>query len=386
LLLISANSAWNIVNFRSEMVAALRGAGFAVAVAAPDDGSGARLEALGATFLPFPLAATAKSPVHDLGLLARYLRLFRRHRPAAFLGFTAKANIYGSIAARWCGVPAINNVTGLGTAFLHGRRLEMLLAGLYRLAFRRSARVFFHNDEDRALFIRRGLVRPAQAQTIPGSGIDLQRFALAPPSSRPGEASVFLFIGRLLWEKGAGEFAQAAALVRHRYPKARFLMAGEVADGARAVPRAELERWCEDGVVEYLGKVGDVRPLIASADCLVLPSWREGLPRVVLEAAAIGRPAIVSDAPGCRQAVEDGVTGLLHQLRSAESLVLAMERFMAMPADRRTRMGAMARAHAEERFRVQHVCAAYLDALHEMGLFCPDGGCGPAGLAVEGSR
>jgi glycosyltransferase involved in cell wall biosynthesis len=324
------------------------------------------LEREGVRFLPLPMSPDGTSPLQDAALLARYCSLLRKLAPAAFLGFTPKPNVYGSLAARLCGVPSVNNLTGLGTAFIHGSTLERLVSSLYRLSLRNSEAVFFHNPDDRDLFVSRRLVRPDRASVIPGSGVDLELFRPAPFPDN-GQGPTFLFVGRLLREKGAGEFAEAARAVKRAYPEARFRMLGGFADGSRAVPRGVVDEWQSDGSIEHLGTCSDVRPHIAAADCVVLPSYREGLPRVLIEAAAMARPAIASDVPGCRHVVVDGVTGFLCASRSSEAVAEAMIRMIRKSSTERESMGRRARAHAEEHFGVERVWTEYLSVLTRIG-------------------
>ena len=365
LLLLSANTAWNIHNFRMELVAALQREGYRVAVAAPPDEALELLERAGVLFVPLPMNGSGTSPVDDLILLARYWRLFRRLRPAAFLGFTPKPNIYGSIAARLCGVPTINNITGLGTAFIHGSPIERLVSALYRRALRHARAVYFHNCDDRDLVVGRRIVRADRAVLIPGSGVDLEHFA-PDPLPDDGSGPTFLFAGRLLREKGVEEYWQAARAVRQAHPEARFRMIGAFADDGRGISRSEVERWQAEGTIDYLGTCSDIRPHISAADCLVLPSYREGLPRVLLEGAAMGRPSIAFDVPGCRQAIVDGRTGYLCKPRSSEALAEAMIRMIRLGPEDRQAMGMRARAYAEEQFGVERVWSEYLSVLGEI--------------------
>ena len=364
LIVVAANSSWNIVNFRGGLVKGLVAAGYRVIVVAPEEGASAdQVRALGAAVEPVAFRSSRLSPVADLALLVGYGRLFRRYRPRAMLGFTIKPNIFGSIAARIAGVRAINNISGLGTAFLRGRLLRRVASGLYRRALAGSSTVFFQNDDDCALFVSQRLVRADQTALLNGSGVDLDRFVPRPERAADGEFR-FLLVARLLWDKGVGEFVEAARIVRARHPNARFQLLGFVgADNRSAVPRATLDQWCAEGVVDYLGATDDVRPAIAAADCVVLPSYREGLPRSLIEAAAMGRPAIATDVPGCRAAIEVGVTGLPCAPRSASSLADAMERIMSLEPAERTAMGSAARARAERLFDQRTVVAAYLDAI-----------------------
>ena len=361
-IVLAANSAWNVLNFRMNLVRAVEAQGFkAIALVPPGEGE-AELRRAGMPVHIIPMRPDDTSPWSGAMLVAHYLRSLRRIRPAAFLGFTPKPNIFGSIAASALRIPVINNVTGLGTAFIHGGVLGTLVPNLYRLALRRSARVFFHNEEDLQLFVGCGLVKAEQAVVIPGSGVDLNRFAVTP---LPGGAEnpTFLFIGRLLWEKGVGEFVEAARRVKERAPAARFRILGPTDEGKRGVPKIELQRWIGEGAVEYLGTAADVRPCIQAADCVVLPSYREGMPRVLLEAAAMGRPLIGADVPGCRQIVDDGVTGFRCAVRSDSSLADAMMKIAELSPDERRQVGARARGVVEERFSEERVNSAYVDAL-----------------------
>jgi len=318
-IVFAANSAWNILNFRMNLVRALAVQGLVPVALVPAGDGNEELKRAGITVHTIPMLADETSPLSGFLLVARYIRELRDIRPAVFLGFTPKPNIFGSMAASALNIPVINNVTGLGTAFIHGGILGTLVPTLYRVALRRSQRVFFHNPEDRALFQQRGLVKREQAEVIPGSGVDLQRFVATPLPGNVGHFT-FLFIGRLLWEKGVGEFVEAARSIKAQFPDARFQVLGPTDDGKRGVPAAELDRWKTEGIVEYLGTTPDVRPFIGAADCVVLPSYREGMPRVLLEAAAMARPIIGADVPGCRQIVREGETGFLAEVRSSASL------------------------------------------------------------------
>ena len=361
-IVLAANSSWNLHNFRAPILRRLRELGYRIVAAVPDSDCADRLEEMDAQVEVIAMDPRGLSLPADARLLFAYYRLLRRIRPAAFIPFTAKPNIYGSIAAAWARVPVINTVTGLGTGFLSGAALRQVMTSLYRVALGRSQRVFFHNCEDRDMFVDKGLVKEHQAAVVAGSGVDLERFTPAPPSENPHP--VFLYVGRFLRDKGAGEFADAAYCVKAKH-SAIFRMLGVAENHPKAVPPDEVERWRRDGVVELLGTVDDVRPAIAAADCVVLPSYREGLPRVILEAAAMSRPVIATDVPGCRQAVENGITGLLCEARSAEAVADAMIAILDMPAEQRAEMGREGRRKAEREFSQDRVAAAYAEALAE---------------------
>jgi glycosyltransferase involved in cell wall biosynthesis len=361
-IVLAANSAWNIVNFRGGLIRALARAGYRPIVVAPHEtGAEARITALGVERFALPVDRSGLNPLTDLRLLLAYRRLLRRLRPAAFLGFTIKPNIYGCLAAGSLGIPAIPNVSGLGTAFIRPGPLQRLVTNLYRAAFRKAAIVLFQNGDDCRLFVERGIVQPGRTRIVPGSGVDLNRFA---PASQPIGAPTFLLVSRLLGDKGVREFVEAARMLRQRLPGARFQLLGPIDEGNRtAIRREELDRWIGEGTIEYLGSTDDVRPYLANASAVVLPSYREGLPRSLLEGAAMARPLIATDVPGCREVVKERGNGSLCAVRDARSLADAMARFADLPMGERERMGAASRAMVQERFSEEVVIQAYLDEL-----------------------
>jgi glycosyltransferase involved in cell wall biosynthesis len=361
-IVLSANSDWNIANFRPGLIRALRTAGYDPVVIAPQDPAAeTRMQALGIERIPIRIERSGVNPWADLRLLAQYRRLLNELRPVAYLGYTIKPNVYGSFAAASLGIPALPNVSGLGTAFIRGGPLQQVVIRLYRIGFAKAPVIFFQNGEDRQLFVDKRIVRPEQARVLPGSGVDLDRFAPSPPADGP---STFLFVGRLLRDKGVNEFIEAARLVRARLPDARFQLLGPVDEGNRtAIIRRQLDAWVGEGIVEYLGTTDDVRPFVAASSAVVLPSYREGLPRSLLEAAAMARPLIAADAPGCRDVVEDGVNGYLCAVRDSASLADAMRRFDGLPLERRIAMGEAARRKVQERFSEGRVVDTYLEVL-----------------------
>jgi len=361
-IVLSANSDWNIANFRSGLIRALQGAGYRpVVIAPPDPAAESRMRELDVERIPVRIDRSGLNPIADLTLLQTYRRLLGQLKPAAYLCYTIKPNIYGSLAAASLGIPAIPNVSGLGTAFMKSGPLQQVVTRLYRVGFRRAPAVFFQNEEDRALFVDRKLVRAGQTRVVPGSGIDLDRFT---PSPSPDGPPTFLFVGRVLRDKGVAEFVEAARSLRPVLPSSRFQLLGPIDDGNRtAVSRAELDQWVAEGVVEYLGTTDDVRPFIAGATAVVLPSYREGLPRSLLEGAAMARPLVASDVPGCRQVVEDGINGFLCAARDPASLAAALLRLADLPRQERAAMGQAARRKVQEQFSEEFVVQAYLDVI-----------------------
>ena len=357
-VVICANTAWNLANFRAPLIASLLADGHRVIAAAAADGSESKLRGLGAEFRSLPVQSSGRNPLADLRLLAAITRLLAGEPSAQLMTFTIKPNIYGALAARLTGNRTLATISGLGSAFLAGGLTGHLIDRLYRLGLGGARAVFFQNDEDRDLFVERRLVRADQIRRVPGSGIDLTAFAAMPLPG--GAAPVFLFIGRLLLDKGVREFVEAARLVKASGHQAQFRMLGECGvDNPSAVPFSEVERWSADGTINYLGSAEDVRGSIAEADCIVLPSYREGVPRSLLEGAAMGRPLIATDVAGCRDIVEEASNGFLCEPRSAGALADAIRRMVELAPAERQAMGRRARAKVEREFAVERVVAAY---------------------------
>lgn len=363
LVVVCANFAWNLVNFRAGLIRGLVAAGYRVLAVAPADAAmEARLRALGADFAATPIDAMGLAPHRDLATFLAFRRLIASHRPAAWLSWTIKPNVYGALAARLAGVPAFPNVSGLGTAFIRQDLLTMLVRRLYRLGFDRAPVVFFQNADDRALFLDGAMVRAGQARLLPGSGIDT--VAWAPEDSVRPPRRRFLMLARVVADKGVREYVAAARELRARWPDARFRLAGflDVANRT-AISAAEVDGWVAEGAIEYLPPVEDVRPLIRAADFVVLPSYREGLSRVLLEAAALGRPIITTDVPGCRDIVDDGVNGFLCAARSVAALAAALERAARTEDSEWRELAAAGRARVIAGFSQERITGEYLAAL-----------------------
>ena len=366
-ILLSANSAWNIVNYRLGLVETIEQAGYRVVLAVPPGADVGQLATEDRLLCSIDMQPRGTSVRADLRLFLNYFRLMRRLRPAAFLGFTVKPNVYGSLAARICGVKTIANISGLGKLFVRPTALTKLVTLLYRAALAGASTVFFQNQDDADLFLAKRLVRGRQVRLLPGSGVDLDHFQSVPLPAGPGAPITFLLCARLLWDKGIAEFVEAARRLKESGATARFRILGIVEPpGIEAVSEQELRMWEARGLIEFLGSAADVRPAIAAADCIVLPSYyREGVPRALLEGAAMGRPLITTDSPGCREAVTNQVTGFLCKPRSVESLVEASRRFLDLPLSERQRMGAAGRAKMEREFDQAIVHRAYVGALSE---------------------
>lgn len=364
---VTANTAWYLSNFRLNLMRALKDEGHslvAVASAAPD---AEKIRAAGFQFEDVPISGSGTNPIVELLSVFRLWRLLRREKIDLVLSYTPKGNLYSALAAIAAGVAFVPDISGLGRAFIRKSWVTRVVVVLYRLTLGRATRVYFENDDDLQLFVQQRLVRPDRAERLPGAGIDLTRFAPCSYPERAADAPVFLLVARMLWDKGVGEYIEAARSVRARHPKARFQLLGfvDVANPS-AISRQQVDAWVADGLVDYLGQTDDVRPWLEQADCVVLPSYREGLPQTLIEAAAMARIVVASDAPGCRNTVIDGETGFLCRTRDAADLADKLLRVLALSREQRQEMGQAGRAFVAANFDEKLVFGRYLALLSEI--------------------
>ncbi len=365
-ILISLNTAWNLLNFRAGLIGELISLGYEVVAVAPKDEYVAKLELLGCSFVNLEMDSQGTHPFRDLLLLWRYFRLLKTEKPDLCLFYTVKPNVYGSLASSFCGIPFINNVSGLGAVFIQGGLLRRLVSALYRLAFRNSNRVFFQNRDDLGLFLDNKLVKVALTDVLPGSGINLYRFTHIDDADRKSLNFPFRFllIARMLKDKGVVEFVNAAKLLKESGVMAEFCLLGFLdVQNPAAISSKKMKEWTDQGFVKYLGERDDVREYIASADCIVLPSYREGTPRALLEAAAMGKPIITTDVVGCKEVVEHGFNGLLCEVKNAQDLALKMKEMLLLSEDQRRLMGENGRLKMEKEFDENIVIQKYLQAI-----------------------
>jgi glycosyltransferase involved in cell wall biosynthesis len=365
-ILISINTAWNLLNFRAGLINGFISSGFEVIAVAPSDKYVAELELLGCRFVHLEMDNQGTHPVRDLLLLWRYFRLLKTEKPNLCLFFTVKPNVYGSLVSTICGIPFINNVSGLGAVFIKGGWLKWFVSALYKLAFRNSYRVFFQNRDDLGLFLENRLVKKELTDLLPGSGINLHIFTPTDDDDRKSFNAPFRFllIARMLKDKGVVEFVNAAKLLKESGVKAEFFLLGFLdVQNPTAISCEQMKEWTDQGFVKYLGVSDDVREHIASADCVVLPSYREGMPRTLLEAAAMCKPIITTNVVGCKEVVENGVNGFLCEVKNAQDLALKMKEMLLLSEDQRRSMGENGRLKMEKEFDENIVIQKYLQAI-----------------------
>lgn len=358
-VLVVASYANSLLAFRGDLIRALLARGVDVHCAAPELKGQVEsiLVAMGCHCHDVPMARAGIAPAGDIALFRRLLRIMREQTFDCVLSYTVKPNVFAMAAARRAGVPVrVALVTGLGFSFeqasdLRGRFLRAVARRLYRLGLSCATRVVFQNPDDRALVERMFAIDAGKTTQVDGSGVNLAWFDERPLRTGP---IVFLAIARLLKAKGVVEYAEAAAVMRSKHPHVTFLLAGWIDASPGAIDAATLAGWQSSGAIEFLGKLDDVRPAIERCTVYVLPSYREGTPRTVLEAMAMGRAVITTDAPGCRETVVDGDNGFLVPVQSVDILVAAMERFVADPALAQ-RMGQRSRQLAEDKYDVHKI-------------------------------
>lgn len=360
-----ANTAWNLVHFRQNLIKTFLAEGYRVtAIAPPDPESERLLTTWQCEFVPIQMDNKGANPLKDLLLCAKLYRLYRQKKFDAVLHFTIKPNIYGSFACALSGISCVNNVTGLGTVFIRQNFTSRIALLLYRVAFLFPKKVFFQNTDDRDLFVKRKLVDFEKTDLLAGSGVDTSFFK---PVEKTRSKFVFLMIARLLFDKGVLEYIEAIRILKAENIDAEFWLLGKIeTDRDLGVSRETLAAWEKENLIRYLGTSTDVREWIGQSDCVVLPSYREGTPRTLLEGASMAKPLVATNVAGCKEVVEDGVNGLLCEVRSAKDLAKKMKLMRNLEEKRRTEMGRASREIAVRKFGEHLVIAKYKEAVRTL--------------------
>ena len=359
-ILVFSNSVSGLFTFRREVMSAIADAGYKVLLIGPeDDVTIHSYPDIGCQTLLIDFSSRGMNPFAELRLLKKYCKFIKQYRPVAVLTYTIKPNIYGGMACRMLKVPQIANITGLGDAMENKGWLRSMTILLYRVALGKVHKVFFQNSYNREFFRKNGIVRD-NSGVIPGSGVNLQyhRFQAYP---QDGDIR-FIFMGRLIHDKGAKEYLDAAETVGHKYPGVQFWILGMYEDAYQD----RIERLILAGILRFIPSTTDVRPVLKETHCTVLPSYHEGMSNVNLESAANGRPVITTNVPGCRETVDDGITGFLAEAKDSGSLIEAIERFIQLPYGQKVKMGENARKKVEKEFDRQIVVNTYLKEIQSI--------------------
>ncbi|EKO3977148.1 glycosyltransferase family 4 protein [Vibrio fluvialis] len=361
---ITSNTSWYLYNFRKNTIISLINNGFQVIAIAPKDGYSRKLFELGCDFIHVDIDQGGTNPIKDIKTLIRFSSVYSKVKPSVVLNFTPKNNIYGTLAAKLCRAKVINNIAGLGMVFINESITAKVARFLYKISQRKADKIFFQNEDDRKLFLDNKLADVSITERLPGSGVDLTRFTLQ-PAADDGVVR-FLLVARMLYDKGIGHYVDAARALKAKHGDGvEFQLLGFVGvNNPSAITESEMQAWVDDGIVNYLGVSDNVEEDIAKVDCMVLPSfYREGVPKSLLEAGAMGKPIVTTDNVGCRETVDDGVNGYLCELRSTESLIEKLELMIQMTHEQRLEMGRQSRLKIEREFDEQIVINKYLDAV-----------------------
>jgi glycosyltransferase involved in cell wall biosynthesis len=359
---IVLNTSWNIHNFRMGLIRTLLKNGHEIVAIAPEDEYSVKIQEAGCSFERVTMDSRGANPVKDFGLIIELFRIYRRIRPDIILHFTVKPNIYGTFAARLLNIPTINNVCGLGTVFLNKGIISVIAKLMYKLAFRYPNKVLFQNDEDLDLFIRDRLISMEKTDLIPGSGLDLQKFT--PREKRKNEKFVFLLVSRLIYDKGIVEYINAIRKLKPLGLNAEFRILGAIdEEHQRGIPASMVGSWIDEELISYHPKVQDVRNHIREADCIVLPSYREGTPRSLLEAAGMAKPIVTTNVAGCNSVVKNNNNGFLCNLKDVDDLAEKMEKMYSLPESDREEMGKNGRKIVEQYFDESIVINKYINLI-----------------------
>jgi glycosyltransferase involved in cell wall biosynthesis len=361
-IVLSSNTAFSLYNFRLHLMRALKEKGYEVIAVSPEDGKYSELLRREFSFFTVKnLDRKGTNPIKDLKLFFEYFLLFRRLKPDLVINFTIKPNIYGSISAGLLGIPSISVITGLGYVFIRESWLTKLVKLLYWLAFRFNRAVVFLNSED--LNTLRNISRE-KSFLIESEGIDIKHFDPTLCREAKKDEFTFLFVGRLLTDKGIYELIKAFERLKKEKPKVKLIIVGSPDEGnPNSVSKGELEKWMKEGLIEWHGFQEDVRPFYCMANCVVLPSYREGVPRVLLEAMAMEKPIITTDAPGCKNVCIDGINGFLVKPKDVESLYLAMKEMVELGDEKLREFSKAGRRLAEEKYSIEKIVGEYINLI-----------------------
>ena len=362
---IVLNTSWNIYNFRMNFVRTLLEQGHEVHTIAPEDDYTPLLWKAGCIHHKVKMDSRGANPIKDSALIFELFTIYRRVKPDIILHYTIKPNVYGTIAASFLKIPVVNNVCGLGTVFLKDNLISAIAIFLYRVSFRFANKVFFQNPEDLKLFLDKKLVPAKAVDILPGSGIDLTRFQ--PLAFKRNEKFTFLLISRLITDKGVMEYIEAVRQLKANGINANFQVLGAMdPEHKRGIKVRVIQEWINSGTIEYLGTTNDVRNFIDKADCIVLPSYREGTPRTLLEAASSAKPIIATDVPGCNNVVVNDFNGLLCRIKDSADLAEKMTLMLGFGDEKLKVFGRNGRVKMELEYDESLVIKKYLDALAEL--------------------
>ncbi|WP_299493838.1 glycosyltransferase family 4 protein [uncultured Shewanella sp.] len=363
-IVISANTSWYLYNFRKNTILSLIDKGHKVTAISPKDSYSSMLEELGAQHIDIDIDQGGTNPLKDIKTYIDFFRIYRSGQYDIVLNFTPKNNIYSTMAAKLNGLKVINNIAGLGVLFINENITAKVARVLYKFSQRKADKIFFQNEDDRTLFIKHKLTTLSVTERLPGSGVDLKRFIVSP--AKDDGVVRFLLIARMLYDKGIGHYIEAARELKKCYgDKIEFYLLGFLdVDNPSSVSQVEMESWVAEGIVNYLGASDTVEAEIAKSDCMVLPSfYREGVPKSLLEAGAMGKPIVTTDNVGCRETVDHDINGYLCEIKSTSSLIVQLDKIIKLTHNERIDMGIKSRLKIKNEFDENIVINKYINAV-----------------------
>jgi glycosyltransferase involved in cell wall biosynthesis len=362
-IIIVSNTSWSLFNFRLGIARSLKENGYEVVLIAPYDEYSQRLEE---EFEYYDVYMNNKgtNPKEDIKTTMEFYKLYKKIKPNVVLHYTIKPNIYGTIACSLLGIKTVNNIAGLGTLFIKQNFVTKIAKLLYKYSQSKADKIFFQNRDDFEMFTGEGLVEKSKCDVLPGSGVDTSKFVPI-KHVKEDEKFKFLLIARMLWDKGIGEYVEAAKIIKPKYPNVEFQLLGFLdVINKSAISKEQMQEWVDEGLVTYLGISDNVKEEISKADCIVLPSfYREGTPRTLLESASMAKPIVTTDNVGCRDVVDDGVNGYLCEVRNAQDLADKMEMMLNLSEEQRKSMGEVGRVKMINEFDEGIVIGKYMEAL-----------------------
>ncbi len=362
-IVFSSNISWSIYNFRTPLLKSLQRDGHKIYTVSNRDDYAKKLENEGFIFEEIGLNNNSTNPFEDLKTVFNYFIIYKKIKPDVICHNAIKPNIYGTIAASLLKIPTINNISGLGTLFIKQSFSTRIAKWLYKFSQKRASKVFFQNNDDLDLFVKNRLVKLSKCQVIPGSGVDTSKFI---PIIRTQEKDSFhfLFVGRLLYDKGILEYIDAIKLLKKKYKNVSFSILGPLYENnSTAINKETLNAWVSERIVNYFGETDNVKGFMEKADCIVLPSYREGMSKVLIEASSLGLPIVTTNVPGCRDVIIENETGFLCEVKSSKDLAVKMEKMLLLSSEQRKKMSKKARKRAVEVFDINIIIDYYKKAI-----------------------
>jgi glycosyltransferase involved in cell wall biosynthesis len=364
-IILVANTSWSMIKFRLGVMKALVEAGYDVIIIAPKDKHSNDFHALGCHYIELAMDNKGSNIINDLKMVYKLQKAYKELAPDLIFHYTIKPNIYGTLAAKIANKRSIAVITGLGYTFIHDNITAKIAKFLYKISLKYAQRVWFINTEDKNKFLLADLVAEEKMEILPSEGINVNTYVPI-PVKRVDNIFRFVLIARLLWDKGVGEYVKAAKELKKRYSNVEFQIVGFIdAQNPKAITKEQVEYWVDEGYINYLGPTDDVKPFIAKADCVVLPSYREGVSMILMESAAMQKPLIASNVPGCRDLVQSSVSGYLCRMRDYQDLMAKMDKMLHLSEKERQKMGKKGREFMVEEYNEDLVIEKYLQTVKE---------------------